>query len=249
MAVPYTLFTFLVCFLTLSVKAGETPFLFLGQDIAPYFFVNDKNEIVGLYPEILGAACQELNETCSFEIYPINRMLKILESGSAHGTAPFLKIPEREPLYYFSEFNIPSYYVFYGRTDLINRIRNLSDFGKEDISVHNSSGAEAELNKLSASCSYCLKIKREPTFKNVVERLINDKHPLVYINSHIANYYIHDRKLENVKGSSLLRTSMTYRIAFSKKSMNERTFHRFDRKLLELEKKGVIKKILQKYGL
>ena len=98
-------------------------------------------------------------------------------------------------------------------------------------------------------CSYCLKIKREPTFKNVVERLINDKHPLVYINSHIANYYIHDRKLENVKGSSLLRTSMTYRIAFSKKSMNERTFHRFDRKLLELEKKGVIKKILQKYGL
>lgn len=221
----------------------------MGQDIAPYFFIDKNKEITGLYPEILGKVCEELKEQCQFEIFPIKRMLKVLETGAAHGTAPFLKIPERDSLYYFSDFNIPSYYVFYGSVSFISKIRDLKDFGSEEISVHTSSGAEAELSKLSASCSHCLKIKREATFKNVVERLVKDKHPLVYLNSHIADYYIKEKRLVNVKGASLLRTSMTYRIGFSKKAMNERDFHRFDKKLLDLEKRGIIKKILQKYGL
>ncbi len=235
---------FLLLSLSFSLHAQEKVFLFLGQDIPPYFFINKNKEITGIYPEILKKVCEELKEKCRFEIYPIKRMLKILEKGNAHGTAPFSKIPEREKIYYFSEFNIPSYYIFYGNVSFISKIQNLKDFESEEISVHTSSASEAELRKLNTSCSYCLRIKREATLKNVVGRLVKDKHPLVYLNSQVADYYIKEKNLVNIKGASHFRTPMAYRIGFSKKVMSESDFHRFDRKLLDLEKRGIIKKIL-----
>jgi len=234
--------------LTASNVGAET-LRFVTESFPPFNY-QEEGAASGPMVKIVQSVCGQMKVECKIELLPWRRALLSVEQGEADGIFSLLKVPERARIFHFSTPVIETAYAIYAREGSKFVYRNNQDLAGHTIGVYGPSGTSITLDDLLKSVQG---VKTVMEIDNIsVLRLLSTGgyggDGLIFANRDVADFLMRRAGIKNLRKVVDAR-KIQYSIAFSKVSVSQDLFKRFDDTLNAQIKNGTIKVILEKYDL
>src|SRR5712691_6711719 len=88
--------------IALAGVAHAESMTFVMEPLAPFTF-DEKGVAQGPFPDIVREVCESMKIQCTLEVYPWRRAFAMAQSGLVEGILVFLRTPEREQDFYFTD--------------------------------------------------------------------------------------------------------------------------------------------------
>ena len=232
--------------LLLSAPTLATEWSFVGQDIEPFFFQDDKLQTNGVFKDVANEICAKMRNSCSFTIMPFRRSLESVSSGTATFVGPLALTPDRKDMFKFSDVVVRSAYTFYGQEKEIMSLKSIEDLKGKTIGVHSPSATEKSLLLLNEKLGNAIKIVNETGVETAIKKSQANRYNLSYINQDIARAWIKNNGVKDLFEASFTGDHVDYRFAFAPQT-DAKVLEEFNRELQELKDKGGLDKIVMKY--
>ena len=240
--------------LSLQQTAKAAEYSFVTEHFPPFnYAIPGSNEGAGPVAEIVRAVCNKIKAQCSIHVYPWRRALSMVQHGEADGIFSFLRTPEREPFFYFSEPIVESAYAFFahsGSEFKYTRAESLEGF---TIAVYGlSSGTNLALQDILKPVNN-IAVTTDISNSTVLKKLAagrygNSDKVLAALNRDVGLHLIEEERITGVKLIGDYQT-IVYRIGFSRKQVSNTRFNTFNDALKSLIREGKVKAILSEYHL
>ena len=227
---------------------------FVTEHFPPFSYeISATKQGSGPMAEVVTAVCDKIRVQCTIQAYPWGRALLMAKSGEADGIFSFLRAPEREQSFFFSEDIVESAYSFFAPTNSTFHYKKPQDLEGYTVALYGiSSGtgiALQDLLPLVSNVTISTDIKNSTVLKKLAAgRYGNREKTIAAMNRDVGLHLI---KTENIKGIKEVGDyrKISYGIGFSKNKVSEAQFKDFNEALKELIKEGQVSAILGKYGL
>ena len=234
-------------FLSITVTALAKDFSFAGQDFPPFNY-QEGAEVKGAVVDVMKKLCEELKHTCTFSILPLVRAWKVLEDGEIHGVLSMLPNPERNLLANFSP-TVAVTDVSYMSVKDTAKLKNYKELAGWTVAGIRASTLIKIVQKHNEEVK-TMDIKEEVSNEALVLKLtggIYGKKSAILGSEDVLN---HIAKKAAVQIEPILKLeAQEFKIAFSKKKVDEKDLAAFNKALEGLKKSGALKKILEPYSL
>lgn len=222
---------------------------FVTEPFPPYNYLHE-GTVRGPMPEMVRMACSRMAITCSIEVMPWRRALQLAGQGKADGIFSVLKTPEREAAFYLGPPLVEVSYALFTRKDLTLRYQRPADLDAYTLAVYGPSGTQRTLEALQAAGGK-FEIVQEIDNITVLRKLAAGRYGprgAALVNRDVAEWLIREESIDNLKIVGELRR-LAYHVGLSRRSVGEATAKRFHQALVDLEREGQLRIVLNKYGL
>jgi ABC-type amino acid transport substrate-binding protein len=220
----------------------------VGQDYAPFFYNDGSKGIQGGCFDVIQRLCAMESLHCKFKITPFRKSLDLLKTGEADIVCPLVENEPRTSAYRFSQPLFQTSYSFYGNQKITKKLKKYEDLLGLSLGVFGPSNTELSLQRINEFVDHKLKISIEPSVGKSLRKVESGRYDLAYANVDVAKVWIEKNRSKIVDGSAL-NENVDYRIAFSKKNINEETFKKIEEHLDTLRKSKELENICEKYKL
>ena len=234
----------LALFFSASLPAAE--WSFVGQDIEPFFFQDEKLPTSGIFKDVASEICRQMRHDCSFSITPFRRSLEAVKSGAATFVGPLALTPDRKDMFLFSDVVVRSSYTFYGQEKEVVNLKSIEDLRGKTIGVHSPSATEKSLLRINEKLGNSINIVNETGVETAIKKSQHNRYNLSYINQDIARAWIKNNKVGDLFEASFTGDFVDYRFAFTPQT-DAKTLAEFNRILQDLKAKGMVDAIVGKY--
>lgn len=228
------------------VNCAEKPkLIFNTQDFAPFSYMENK-KAAGPGVEIIELVCRDMDIDCQINLLPWTRAVKEAQDNVVNGLFFLGKNAERETWLDFSVPLINTEYGFFIAKDDPIEYKDVKDFKNYTIGVYGPSNTADSLN---AAIKGIEGIKVDETVDDIAgfRKLGIKRVGAVYSNRDVGFMIIKELKADNIKYAGTHK-KLQYYIALNKKTDKNLSAKFFDT-LTNLQKKGEVKKILDKYEI
>lgn len=225
-------------------SSNSSAFQFYTVHLPPFSFINNK-KIEGPMHDIAQRVCSDLKLNCSFNTSPWKRIMMNVKSGKYQACYVVGKNDERLQWMNFTIPIITTEYGFFSHNSSKSQPKRYEDLSGLSIVVHQKSNTAEKLFQLKSK-GYNFKIIEEVDIHTAIRKFSNGRYPssaLFYGNKHISKYLFNEIRAKNISYAFKDR-EIQYRYGFSKKSVPETEFNKFNNRLIELDKSGELKKML-----
>jgi len=122
---------------------------FIGFDVRPYFFENEKHELQGINYLLMQEFCKEAHEDCTFKLVPLRDGLQTMERGEADGLITTAPIDSRTGYLVYSDVKIEACYGFLTSNEQAIKIKSVEDLAGKKIFVYSPSAAFEQLQSIN----------------------------------------------------------------------------------------------------
>lgn len=213
--------------LTNKDKRQANTLYIAGQDIPPFFYMNDDKKIDGSFYKLTKSICESEKISCNFYILPFRRLQKYLQRGEVHISLPMAISKEREAIYNFSDIIHESKYVFFGKTAVSANIKTLKDI-KQEVGVHSPSSTFNSLLKLKKEQNLDLVIVEETDVSHVFDKLTAGRYPLIFMNKDIVKHWVLKEKNTEYSYFENFENPISYRAAYTKDPKDQNLIKKFN---------------------
>jgi len=219
----------------------------LGIQKSPPFTDEEHGKAIGPLVEIVTAACAIIGQSCDIKVLPWRRVLEDVSTGKLDGMFPVYPNPEVRENYFLTQPIVRTSYVFIVNQDSPWTYKGLESLEDKTIAVYgpSSSATEAEtMIKATKRSRVEIEVNRE-TMLLKLSRGRYGAEAVGLINGDVATKLLKRDGITNLKkaGDAM---EISYRIAFSRKTMTEATARSFDAALSSMQASGTVKSILAK---
>ena len=242
-------FAFLVFAALPFLDARAQTLYFVTEDLPPFNY-QEGGIAAGPMAAIVQSVCGQMKVTCKIDLLPWRRSILLAEQGKADAVFSIRNSPERAKIFYFSTPVVETAYALYARDSSKFVFHDNQDLKGHTIGVYGPSGTSITLDEQLKSV-HGTKTVTEIDNISVLRLLSTGGYGddgLVFINRDVADFMIQKTGIKNLRKVIDVK-KMQYCIAFSKTSITERLFRRFDDTLNLQMRDGTVKAILDKYKL
>lgn len=218
-------------------------------DLPPFSMVKGDN-VRGPFQEIASTTCEMAKIKCTFHSSPWKRIMSSIKNGSYNACFVVGKNDKRKNWMWFSSPVVKTEYGFFTIEGHSKNLRDIRDLRGATVIVHAKSNTHRQLLKLQ---------KKNPFFKiNVHNDVLTalkmfakkrfNSRTYLYGNKHIYLAIYKQRGESSIK-YSLSDKEIFYRYGFSKKSVSESEFKKFELALRTFKAGETYKSILSNNGL
>ena len=234
--------------------AWSSELSFVTEHFPPFSYeVSATKQGTGPMTEVVTAVCNKIRAQCTIQAYPWRRAMLMAKSGEVDGIFSFLRTPEREQSFFFSENIVESAYSFFAPTPSTFHYKKPQDLEGYTVAVYGiASGTGIALQDLLtpvANVTITTDIKNSTVLKKLAAgRYGNSEKTIAAMNRDVGLHLI---KVEGIKGIKVVGDyqKISYGIGFSKTRVSEAQFKEFNDALKDLIKEGRVSAILGEYGL
>lgn len=233
--------------LMIASQSQAKELTFVGQDYPPFNWQEGSN-VKGGMVEVIQKACEKMKHSCKFQIIPLARALKMLESGEVDAVMSLIPNPEREA------------YANFSSTVIASRMAYLGTKGKAPLSqLKELEGATVGVVRGSSSAKMVIKHKEhvpsltimeesdnETLVKKVQGNRYGDK-GLIFGSEDVLKHFA--QKSGTSIDTILPQETQNFMVAFSKSKVDADTLASFSKTFEEMKKNGEMKVVLDKYSL
>lgn len=235
--------------LVFSVAAPAKPIRVVSQEFMPLVGSKDGKTMTGAYYELIKKVCEKIEAQCTFEIYPLARVEKMLESGEAHVGLAMAKTPKREANYNFPPSISQVGYTFFVKKGHTGKYKKFEDFKGKTVGVHGGSATHRSLETLNEKHGKILNIAPEPTSETPMRKLNGDRYGKEGAGFCSRPVCLYQAKKENlaIEPVSFDPYLQSHSAPVSKKGVDEATFKKISAAIVEVMKSPEMKKIFNDY--
>ena len=234
----------------LGAEVGpQPPALKFAAEPYPPFQYDEAGKPAGPMIEVLQAVCAAADFSCTAEMMPLRRTLKTASAGFLDGISIALRTPEREKSFFVSDDIVRSSFTFFARAGSSFNYRTAQDLSNTTIGVYGPSGASITASDLAKGTNAQLEIELDNA--TVLRKLAVGRYGAngaALLNRDVAMSLIKENGIEGLTSAGEAK-SIDYAIGLSRSKVSAEQAELFNSKLRALKRSGVVKKILQKYGL
>ncbi len=234
-----------VCLVFGPVVTG-TELKFATQEFAPYNYEID-GVVSGPLADIISEVCKEMKTSCSFKSLPWARAQMHVKKGQMQGLFVIAWNEKRSKWLSFSPPVLNAEYGFFVRDDNPLELRQLSDIKGYSVGVYGPSNTAESLKKIKDEIKDIV-IDMTPHDEAPFKKLSFGRIDAVYSNRDVGYFLIKGLGMKNIRYVGAHK-KINYYIAFSKEFTDRKIVEQFNAIFLDLHKRGVIRKILDKYSL
>ncbi|MCP3922430.1 MAG: amino acid ABC transporter substrate-binding protein [Desulfobacterales bacterium] len=231
-------------FLLFATSVTGTELKFTTQDFSPFSY-KTKGVVSGPAADIIRKICKEMKIKCSFRLLPWTRAQIEVKKGKANGMFVIGWNKERAKWLYFTPAIMNTEYGFFVKDDNRLSFKQVSDIKGFKIAVYGPSNTSKSLKKIKAKIKI-LTIDLRPDDESGFRKTSKKKVDAVYSNRDVGYALIKKIGLKNIRYAGSHK-KLKYYIGFSKQFNNKIIVDRFNSTFLDLQKRGVIQKILRKH--
>lgn len=239
--------SFGICFYAQAAKRMEIVTLSTGE-WAP--FISSSLENNGLIAQIAKEAFAYSETPMDLQFFPWARAAELSKNGDRNGTIAFVRLPEREKVYYYSEPIYTGYYAFFHLKSSPLKWRDFSDL--KDITIATTRGYGGMGDKfITAEEKGVIKVLRLTSDTQSFAMLMSER--VQAVPSDIEVGYVYLRKLYGAETNKFTHhprmiNRAEYCLVISKKIKNgPEIIARFNAGLKHLHKSGRYKEILRSW--
>lgn len=212
----------------------------------------DMQQAVGPLVDIVQAACQRINISCSVTMFPWRRAFYMAKEGRVEGILPIAKASDRERFFFFSDTVIESASSVFVQSASTLTAVSLTDLDKYNVGVYGPSAASAKIEPYFRAGSTG-KVDLAVSNLTVLKMLAGNRYGGPEIGIGVMNREVGRQLLDSgqVKGVKYLNdlSKTAIGIGLSRKNVSETQFNAFNDALKALIHEGKIKAILVKYKI
>ena len=225
---------------------------FVTPEFAPFAYL-DGSQVAGPARDIIAAACERSELSCSFELFPSRRARDMLRSGAADGMMILGRNSEREEWLRFSPPMIQTEYGFFVAEDNPIEFIDLEGIAGYRIGVFAPSNTEKQLkgiqNEMSELGLTPFEIEDHPDDAAGFRKLAAGRLDAVYSNRDRGLEIIADEGLEGQIRYAGKDRSITYYAGINKGFLRQELVDILFESWNQLYANGEAVDILQSYGL
>ncbi|MES2127094.1 MAG: transporter substrate-binding domain-containing protein [Pseudomonadota bacterium] len=229
-------------------QGGET--LNFVLEPLPPFIVDEHGRPAGPMPDIVSAACEAIKVQCQFSIMPWRRAYALAESGKADGIFVFVRTPEREAAFHFSEPVMRATYAVFARQSLKLAYTRPQDLDGYTVAAYGPSGTSQVAEDLAHAAPH-LRLEIEVDNPSVLRKLAAGRYGaqgVAVMNRDVGLYLIERDKVAGLKTIGDIKHN-DYAIGLSRKRVAPALVERFNGAIHELNRRGTTRLIVERYGL
>lgn len=240
-------------YMGLPFIAEGTELRFNTQDFPPFSYKTE-GAVSGPAAEIIRRVCAEMNITCSFDLLPWRRAQHRVKTGQADALFVIGWNKERSEWLYYSPPILETQYGFFVHKDNPLQYQSPSDIAGNEVGVFGPSNTAKSLEKLNQRM---IKSNLKPIEIHMVhddtlafrmlDRGDRDIH-YVYSNRDVGMAIISQERLKNIRYAGTQKR-LKYYIGFSRKHTDRQLVDAFNEAFKQLDKEGIIQKILAEHHL
>jgi polar amino acid transport system substrate-binding protein len=223
------------------VKFGAEPF--------PPFSYAENGKPAGPMVEMVMAVCAAAEMTCTIEVMPWRRILKLAEIGELDGVCMALRIPEREQQFFITDDVVQSSFTFFTQASSQFKYRKPEDLNNTSIGVYGPSGTSATLADLTADTNATTTLETDNL--TALRKLAAGRYGpdgAILINRDVAMSLMKENNLTGLVPAGDAKV-IRYALGLTRLSVSPQQAELFGNKLRALKRAGTLKTILQKYGI
>lgn len=233
-----------------GAEAGPKPLVLkFATEPYPPFQYEEAGKPAGPLIEVLQAVCATAEFVCTAEMMPFRRSLKTTDAGILDGISIALRTPEREKSFFVTDDVVRTSFAFFTHAGSGFNYRTPQDLSNTTIGVYGPSGASTTASNLAKGSNAQLEIELDNI--TVLRKLARGRYGVngaALVNSDVAMALIKENGLEGLVNAGEAK-SVDYAIGLSRNKVSAEQAELFNSKLRILKRNGVVKSILQKYGL
>lgn len=244
-----TFIIFLMLLLSGKSHARISPeFIFVGQDLEPFYFKDGSVGIQGAIYDVMKEVCAKENLICKFKIAPFRQALSMVKKGNAQAGGPFAISVQRETVLYYTAPIFRSNYVFLASADLAKKIKSYDNMAGLTVAAMAPSNTWISLHRVNEITGNKMKLGRETTELNSIRKTENKNYAVAYVPQELAHaYFRHNRS--NLREIPMLGEPFDFYLTFSKEAVSKEEFNKINDTIKNLTKSDFIKQIAEKYSL
>jgi polar amino acid transport system substrate-binding protein len=238
----------LVLALLLSAPVTAKDLFFVGQEYPPFNW-SEGSEVKGGVVEVMKMACERLEHHCKFGIVPLARGISMLKNGTADGVMSLIPNSDRTAFSLFSPTLVVSNVGYFGVKGKVKKLANLKELEgwtvgavRASSSLKIAAGNQKQLKNMTLE----EEVNTETMLKKLQHNRYGEKGVIIGDNAVLA---YEAKKLDMELELVLDGEAQAFMTAFSKKSVDAKTFADFTKTLDAMKKSGEVKAILAKFGL
>jgi polar amino acid transport system substrate-binding protein len=240
----------LVCLIPASSPAEGLKFN--TQDFAPFNY-EIGGVVSGPAADIIRRVCEKMDITCTFKLLPWRRAQQEVKSGEANGMFIIGWNEKRAKWVHFTPPIMNTEYGFFVNNDNSLKYKQLSDIEGYTVGVFGPSNTATSLNKIKGEMAKegqkPIKIDMRPDDEAGFKKLALARLDAVFSNRDVGHALIAKLGLQGEIRYAGASRSLKYYIGFAQDHNDKAVLEKFDATYLELYKRGVIKKILDRYQM
>jgi polar amino acid transport system substrate-binding protein len=250
-AVHYAMWVLLRCAVLAAcapAQAAET--MHFVMEPLPPFIVEENGVPAGPFPEVVREACKALKFECTLAILPWRRALAMAEAGQADGIFVFVRTPEREKLFYFTEPILQTSYAIFARQSETLDYHKPQDIDGYTVAAYGPSGISAAAEELAKQLPR-LRVIIEVDNLSVLRKLSAGRygnHGVALVNREAGKYLIEREHLPGLKTVGEVR-KIDYVIGLSRKRLTPEQAEHFNGAIRQMIKNGEIAAIAERHGV
>lgn len=235
--------------LAAAPAAAVEPMSFVMEPLPP-FVVDDKGVASGPFPDIVRAACHELKRECQFTILPWRRALALAEAGKADGIFVFVRSPEREKLFHFTDPVLQTAYTVFARSNTALEYHKPDDIDGYTLAVYGPSGVSRVAEDLAKQLAN-LRVIIEVDNQSVLRKLSGGRYGargVAVLSREVGDYLIARDQVPGVKPIGEVK-KIDYAIGLSRQRFSVEQAAQFNAVIRHLARSGTTLALAERYGM
>ncbi|NVK18640.1 MAG: transporter substrate-binding domain-containing protein [Methylocystaceae bacterium] len=131
--------------------------IFGGEPLPPYIYMDEDEKVIGSGADLVRRACLRLKTDCKVDIYPVKRLISMVNKKALNGIIAMGKTKEREEFIYFSRAYARTEYGFFTLSNDGFALTGLKDLQGATVVTVFGSNMLATLQKIRGSLSVALR--------------------------------------------------------------------------------------------
>lgn len=237
--------------LLLASTAQAKELRFVAESFPPFTYATAENpeSAIGPIVDIAREACENMQATCRFDLFPWRRSFNMALNGEADGVLLMLPSPERGLSFNFTSPVVFSANSFFVEARSRFHYATPKDLAGRTVVVYGPSGASNYLSDLARSNG--AKIVIELSNDVILKKFKTNRYAgevTLAMNRDVERLLAKGAGIANLKPAGDFQIC-NYVMGLSKASRNKDAQEAFGQQIDEMRKNGRIRKILDKYNL
>lgn len=221
---------------------------FVGQEYPPFNW-KEGDEIKGGMYEVVKKACEKLQHTCKFDMMPLSRALKMMETGELDGVLTLTPNADRAVYSNFSQLLIASHLTYLGKKGTKQKLNSIKDLEGWTVGAVRSASSTKKVLEHKEEVKN-LTVIQESNNDILVKKVDNDRYGEKGAIAGAEDMLKFVAKKNQIELETILIVeNQNFMTAFSKKKVDLATYNAFKKTFSEMKKSGELKTILEKYSL